>query len=40
MVSKKKLTCLLLYLGKTSLDLSTRIRETAEVISPYLRDSF
>ena len=40
MVSKRKLTCLLLYLGKTSLDLSTKIRETVKVISPYLRDSF
>lgn len=39
MVSKSKLTCLLLFLGKTSLDLSTRIRETVEVISPYSRDS-
>ena len=32
-----ELTCLLLYLGKASLDLRTRLRQTLEINLPYCK---
>ena len=37
MVSKRELTFGSLYLGKTSLDLRTRLRQTKERYSPYCK---